>query len=90
MGERPILLDGGAGRELQRRGLVPPRTIWSGWALLEHPEAGPAMAVFGYHGSLLARRDVVARGEVEVRHRHIEDLSELGGADGQGIAPAHG
>ena len=32
------LLDGGMGRELQRRGLIEPATIWSGSALIDHPE----------------------------------------------------
>ncbi len=30
-------LDGGMGRELQRRGLIEPATIWSGAALIDHP-----------------------------------------------------
>ena len=33
-----ILLDGGMGRELQRRGLAPVSSIWSAEALLTHPE----------------------------------------------------
>jgi len=32
-----IVLDGGMGRELQRRNLIQVRTIWSGFALIEHP-----------------------------------------------------
>ena len=34
-----ILLDGGMGRELQRRGLIEPATIWSGSALIDRPGA---------------------------------------------------
>ncbi len=32
------LLDGGMGRELQRRGLIEPAIIWSGSALIDHPQ----------------------------------------------------
>lgn len=40
MAERDFtLLDGGLGRELQRRGLIEPKTVWSATALLEHPAA---------------------------------------------------
>jgi S-methylmethionine-dependent homocysteine/selenocysteine methylase len=48
---RPILLDGGLGRELMRRGLQLPDSIWSGFALLEDPEV-----VYDIH------RDFVAAG----------------------------
>jgi S-methylmethionine-dependent homocysteine/selenocysteine methylase len=34
-----ILLDGGMGRELQRRRLLEVKTIWAGFALINHPEA---------------------------------------------------
>lgn len=36
-GNRFILLDGGMGRELQRRKLLRVKTIWSGFALIHHP-----------------------------------------------------
>ena len=32
------LLDGGMGRELRRRSLIEPATIWSGSALIDHPQ----------------------------------------------------
>ena len=37
-GPGPIILDGGMGRELQRRGLARVGSIWSAEALLTHPE----------------------------------------------------
>ena len=33
-----VLLDGGMGRELQRRKLIEVKTVWSGTALYEHPD----------------------------------------------------
>ena len=33
-----ILLDGGMGRELQERGLIPIKSIWSAMALIDHPD----------------------------------------------------
>ena len=33
-----VLLDGGMGRELQRRGLAPVTGAWSAEALLDHPD----------------------------------------------------
>jgi S-methylmethionine-dependent homocysteine/selenocysteine methylase len=36
-GTAPVLLDGGMGRELQRRGLAPVTGTWSAEALIDHP-----------------------------------------------------
>ena len=36
--KKPVLLDGGMGRELRFRGVETPGTIWSALALITHPE----------------------------------------------------
>ena len=38
MADDLIILDGGMGRELQERGLIAVRSIWSAAALIDHPD----------------------------------------------------
>jgi S-methylmethionine-dependent homocysteine/selenocysteine methylase len=76
--DRPLLLDGGLGRELRFRGVETPPTIWSAEALLTAPEtvrqihqdyilAGADLITTNTYG--IIRRDLA---KVDIEHRFAE------------------